>query len=104
MKNYKALITLPAQSDLDEIFYWYEKQKNGLGKSFISDFDNTLNKIISNPFYPSTIEEDARIASLKRFPYYIVYRIVEKQLHLRIIAIIHQHRNPNLIHSRADPI
>ena len=101
MKNYKAFITLPAQSDLDEIFSWYEKQKSGLGKSFISDFDKTIKNIVFNPFYPSIIEDDARIASLKRFPYYIVYRIVEKKHHLRIIAVIHQHRNPALIHSKA---
>jgi len=33
--EYKALITRPAQTDLDEIFSWYEEQKDGLGFSFL---------------------------------------------------------------------
>ena len=98
--GYKTLITRPAQTDLDEIFTWYEEQKDGLGFSFLIEFDKTLCNISNNPFYASTIEEDARIASLKRFPYYIVYRLLELQKQLRILAIVHQHRNPDLVHSK----
>ena len=98
--GYTALVTRPAQTDLDEIFSWYEEQKDGLGFNFLIEFDKTLTNIILNPFYTSLIEDDARIASLKRFPHYIIYRVINKKKQLRILAIVHQHRDPYLIQSK----
>ena len=96
----RLIVTKAAEIDLDESFVWYEKQKEELGFAFILEFEKTLNKIMSNPFYPSLIEDDARSASLKRFPYTIIYRILTKQLQVRIIAVIHQHRDPEWIRTR----
>ena len=98
--NFQLIVTKAAEIDLDESFVWYEKQKEELGFAFILEFEKTLNKIMSNPFYPSLIEDDARSASLKRFPYTIIYRILTKQLQVRIIAVIHQHRDPEWIRTR----
>src|SRR3982751_5951176 len=88
------------QFDLDEIFSWYEEQKEGLGFEFIDSFEEILNKIAFNPYYASFILEDARSASLKRFPYEVIYRIDDNQQQVRIIAVIHQHRNPEWFRNR----
>ena len=99
--GFQVLITRPAQTDLDEIFYWYDEQKDALGFLFLSEFDKTIANIRYNPFFASIYEENVRIASLKRFPYYVVYRILTETCQCRVIAIIHQHRNPKLIQARS---
>jgi hypothetical protein len=70
--NFELVITRRAQIDLDEIFVWYEEQQLGLGLKFIG-FEEVLNKINRNPYYALCIEEDARSATLKKFPYEVVY-------------------------------
>ena len=94
------IISRAAEIDLDESFIWYEEQKNNLGFEFINAFESTLNQILLNPYYASIIEADARYASLKRFPYSVIYRVNLEQLQIRVIAIIHQHRHPSWISSR----
>lgn len=94
------VISKAAEIDLDESFIWYEEQKDNLGFEFIEAFEKTLNDILTNPFYASTIDGDARSASLKKFPYSVIYRIDSERLQIRVIAIIHQHRHPYWISNR----
>lgn len=75
-------------------------QKAGLGFDFIKHFEETLQKIFNNPYYTATILKDARRTTLKRFPYEIMYRIKEQNLEVRIIAIIHQSRDPEWFRGR----
>lgn len=91
---FKIVLRKDAQLDLDEIFVWYEEQKEGLGFEFIDNFEKVLNKIAFNPYYASFILEDARGASLRRFPYEVIYRVDKTHREVSIIAVIHQHRNP----------
>ena len=99
--SFEIVLPEKAQIDLDEIFVWYEKQKNGLGFRFIQEFENTINKISFNPFFASIIEKDARSASLKIFPYEVIFRIDDIKMQVRVIAIIHQHRNPDWFRQRS---
>ena len=98
--SFELVLIKEAQIDLDEIFIWYEEQRAGLGLKFIEGFEDTINKINRNPYYTINIEEGARSASLKKFPYEIIYRINETLQQIRIIAIIHQHRNPEWFKQR----
>lgn len=91
---FDVVLTRDAQIDLDEIFVWYEEQKEGLGFDFVSRFELILQKLSGNPYYASFILDDARGVSIKKFPYEIIYRVNNAKQQVRIIAIIHQHRNP----------
>ncbi len=95
------VLTKEAQLDLDEIFIWYEEQKKGLGFDFINYFEAILHKLALNPYYASFILDDARGASLKKFPYEVVYRINQIKQQIRVIAIIHNHRNPEWFKKRS---
>jgi plasmid stabilization system protein ParE len=98
--SFDLIIKREAQIDLDEAFIWYEERKENLGFEFISEVENCFNKIIFNPYYASLIEEDARAASIKRFPYHIIYRVDESKNQIRVIAISHQHRSPDWFKER----
>lgn len=94
------VLTKEAQLDLDEIFIWYEEQKEGLGFDFIDHFETILYKLTINPYYVSFILGDSRGFSLKKFPYEIIYRINKTKQQVRVIAIIHHHRNPEWFRRR----
>jgi hypothetical protein len=77
MSKYKLILQKPAQLDIDEAFIWYEEKRLDLGFRFIDDFEIALNKIGTNPFFASKIDNELRAASLKIFPYEIVYTVDE---------------------------
>jgi plasmid stabilization system protein ParE len=92
--SFSLIIKREAEIDLNEIFVWYEEQQAELGFSFIKEFENAINKIITNPTLYKIIVEDARRIVTKKFPYEIVYRIDLTRNEIRIIAISHLHREP----------
>lgn len=94
MSKYKLIIQKSAQLDLDEAFIWYEEKRVDLGFRFIDDFENTITKIIANPFFASRVDDELRSASLKVFPYEIVYTINEVNYTIIVIAINHFKRAP----------
>ena len=94
MSKYKLIIQNAAQLDLDEAFIWYEEKKLDLGFRFIEEFEIILTKIIANPFFASKVDKELRSASLKIFPYEIVYKIDESSDTIIIIAINHFKREP----------
>lgn len=97
---FDIVLTREAQLDLDEIFVWYEDQKEGLGFNFMNRFETIINKLSTNPYYASFLLVDARGISLKKFPYEVIYRVNEEKHQIRIIAIIHQHRDPEWFRMR----
>ncbi len=98
--SFEIVLRREAEVDLDKIFIWYEEQKVGLGLDFINEFEAVIYRILRNPSYASYIKADARSASLKRFPYDVIYRINELNRQVRIIAVIHQRRSPEWFKSR----
>lgn len=94
----KIILTELAKLDLNELFNWYELKKVGLGKAFIFDFDKTIKKVEFNPFYASIIHNNARNATLSKFPYNIIYTVAQKLVYVH--AVIHQSRNPAIISAR----
>ena len=67
---------------------------------FLNEFQNTLDRINLNAYYASNIHGDSRSATLKKFPCEVIYRIDEIDQKVRIIGIIHQHRDPNWFRQR----
>ena len=99
--SFELVLRKEAQLDLDEIFIWYEEQKIGLGFDFLNEFQNTLLKVNRNPYHTSYIQADAKSAMIKRFPYEVIYRIDEPKMQIRILAVIHQHRDPEWFRKRS---
>ena len=103
--SFDIVLRREVEIELDEIFIWYEEQKAGLGFEFIKEFEAAVNKIRLNPYYASyasIINTDARSSSLKKFPYEVIYRIDDINRHARVIAVIHQHRNPEWFRQRME--
>lgn len=77
---------------LDAIVY-YESKMAGLGAEYLSEFQTTINFIVKEPLsYPQSRNPGIRKANLHRFPFGIIYRMVDNKI--QILAISHFHRKP----------
>jgi plasmid stabilization system protein ParE len=81
-----------AEVEIIDAITWYEERGKGLGAEFLRAFEATLAAIERNPHQYAIVEGEIRRAVLRRFPYSIMYVIVDHEL--LILACFHASRNP----------
>ncbi len=80
-----------AALDLRLAARWYNRRRAGLGLEFVLAVDDAIAKIVEAPGrWPPFA--GARRHILRRFPYNVIYRVDEEQIH--ILAIAHHRREP----------
>lgn len=94
------IITPQAQKDFHQAFSFYEEQFAGLGKEFTRCVDAKTAEIRRNPKQFQVIyKEKVRRALVSRFPFSIYF--IDDSDSIKVIAILHQSRNPDKWKSRA---
>lgn len=93
-----ASFSRQAQAEFDEVLRYYEHEKNGLGEAFAESVRQGLRRVLAQPASCPIEFEDVRRVVLKRFPYKLLYTIEIDHLH--VVAVAHQHRQPEYWHSR----
>lgn len=88
--NYR--ITKKADKDLEDIFQYYEEKQQGLGKRFVQNAFQKIDRIVKKPGSYSEDKDNIRKAKVKDFKYYIYYTI--KSPVVLIIAVWHVARRP----------
>jgi plasmid stabilization system protein ParE len=73
---------------------WYEAQLEGLGMRFENAIRKKLQDISSHPLTYSKKKGAFRQATIRNFPFVIVYKIKEPKNTIHISAIFHTKRNP----------
>ncbi len=90
----KSVIFRPeARRDALEAFWWYERQRAGLGAAFRDELERTVARIRENPKAYAVLWRETRRARLRRFPYAVFYR--EYADALVVVAVLHGRRDPN---------
>jgi hypothetical protein len=87
-----------AEKEATEAAQWYEKRQAGLGADFLLEYERVLGQIEKNPGRYSKLEtiksdRDIRRFLLHRFPYYVIYEIVGREV--VVLAVPHTARRPN---------
>lgn len=82
----------PASIELDDAIEYYNLQSPGLGKIFFNEVLETIELIALFPQLWSQNTENTRKAVLRKFPFNLIYTIIEDKVF--IIAVAHQHREP----------
>ena len=85
-----------AQQEISDAIEWYEMRQVGLGKKFLTEIEDELQRISDNPLlYPGSDETPTtyRRAVLKKFPFVIIYS--SKKDDILIHSVFHTHLNPN---------
>lgn len=74
-------------------FRHYENDYRGRGVRFVEAVDRVLKRIAESPArFPLHLEPDVRSAKVPRFPYRVVYLVVDGDID--VIAVAHAKRRP----------
>ena len=90
--TFEVNLDISAEQDIDEIFKWYEKQREGLGFEFLLSFDDSLDLLAKNPIAYFNVTRTIRRIAITRFPYTAYYSIDLNTITIHVI--MHQHRDP----------
>lgn len=96
--TYHVVVRPSAAKDIAEARAWYEAKQAGLGASFLDAVEAALKSIIAGPQRYPALVRDARRILTRRFPYSVYFRVRNDEI--RVIAVLHQHRDPRLLKSR----
>lgn len=89
----KLLFSPEARREFEEAEHYYERQAPGLGSAFRSSVKEALQRIRTWPLSCPVEQGEIRRLTLGRFPYKLLYSVESD--HLYVIAVAHQHREPN---------
>lgn len=78
--------------DVTEAYFWYERQRLGLGEEFLSCVDACIQAISRNPEMHAIVHEDYRRALVRRFPYSVFYEYAGDAV--TVYCVFHNARNP----------
>ena len=83
-----------AYFELDEAVAFYESRKKGLGKEFMAYLKGYISILKTHPeLFPIKRKNIFRELPLKKFPFVIIYEIIENDV--IIYSFFHTSRNPN---------
>ena len=84
----------PAIADeLEEVRDHYERCSPGLGSDFVDEFERQVLTIAAMPTRWMVASGDIRRSLMKRFPYVILFRIVDDNT-IRVTVVKHERRHP----------
>jgi plasmid stabilization system protein ParE len=81
-----------AAAELIEAAQFYEARVPQLGAEFLAAADKALSVLLDAPERWRILEADVRRYPMRRFPYFIYYRVLPD--HVRILAFAHHRRHP----------
>jgi len=89
-----------AEFELLEAASRYESEVPGLGERFGDEVERVVAVLLENPNLGAPLMDDLRHFVLRRFPFTIVYAVVDDLLY--ILAVAHGSREPGYWSSRTD--
>ena len=81
-----------AEREVEDAFWWYERQRSGLGLEFLLAFDAAVERMRRLPEGHEIVARRTRKALLRRFPYLVLYAVEEERV--LITAVFHGRRDP----------
>lgn len=89
-----------ARDEVSEAYDYYNLQQTGLGKQFAAEVRDAVRRLTQYPLAFPVQRGEIRKCLLQRFPYKLLYAIRHDKI--LIVAIAHQHREPEYWVSRTD--
>ncbi|MCA1559922.1 MAG: type II toxin-antitoxin system RelE/ParE family toxin [Acidobacteria bacterium] len=82
-----------AELEIFEAALRYERERVGLGFRFDAQVNTVFARLLDNPFQFLEIQEGARRALVRDFPYGVFFT-TEGEL-ITVLAVLHLHRHPD---------
>lgn len=84
----------PSTADeVNEAASRYARERPELKAGFLAEIDAAVNRIARNPEMYPLVERPIRRCIVRRFPYSILYRVVDPDC-VRILVVRHHRRHP----------
>ncbi len=89
-----------AEHETEIAALWYDQKQTGLGLAFLDELEKVYARIESNPrlflqvFISSEVAREVRRAIVDRFPYKVVFEVVDPET-IVVLAVAHQRRRPS---------
>ena len=84
-----------ALEDISDACEWYNAQQSGLGERFLDELDDVLDYLEMNPYLSRKHFGNIHEATMKIFPFVVIYKIEAKQV--IVFSVFNCHQNPNKI-------
>jgi len=97
----RVLFHPEAKNEMIDAARYYDVQKQGLGRRYLTAVQATIRRIQQVPGSFPKLDESIRRGRVERFPLGIIFR--EMDDHIEIIAIIHFRRQPGYWKKRVGP-
>ena len=91
---YQYILDPRAQSEYEKSVEWYTERSERATINFIANTDNTINLICKQPYQSKNVYKNFHEASIKKYPFTIIYTIEEKIKTVVIFSIYHHKRSP----------
>jgi toxin ParE1/3/4 len=82
-----------AEKELFDAAAYYEDQRSGLGLEYLKEVEHAVIFLIRYPESGSMVQGSVRRLVLPKFPYSLLYRVLEND-QIRILAVAHHKRRP----------
>lgn len=83
----------PVKRQIRQASEWYEKQREGLGTAFQEYVYDAFDQLAESPFIYAPYRIHYRKMPLRRFPYSIIYQVIDAEQTVVVIAVLHQKRS-----------
>lgn len=79
-------------SDLNTAVDYYNAKRDGLGDALRAEVYAAIDRLALSPLQHAVVERDIRRSFVRRFPYSILYRVVDAEV-VRVLVIRHHRRH-----------
>lgn len=87
-----------ARIEFNEATDWYERQRAGLGTTFVARVREVIGHIAADPRRYATVYLDIRKVLVPKFPYVVLYR--DDPNEVLVVSVFHTSRDPSIWKSR----
>jgi len=97
-KQFSIEVSDDAEADLDKSHEFYFQETPKVADAFFRRINLSFEKIKQNPYSSPNVHKNVKKFVVKKFPFVIYYQIVDSVI--RVIAIFHTSRNPEIWNDR----
>ena len=89
-------------NDIAQAIDWYNAKQARLGDRFFNNVKKQTAKLATSAFRYAVKYDDIRCMQILNFPYLVHYRINEQTKTVKVEAMFHTSRNPEIWHKRIE--
>lgn len=87
-----------AAAEAQAAFAWYRERSAAVAAAFLDELDRAVERVSERPDRWPATGPGLRRFHLRRFPFAIVYRIIEERV--QVVAVVHGRRRPGYWRAR----